>query len=129
MRHADLLTLTARIEDPVNFDGPLYMTRVFQLIGTPLNRTSTLCAPSYEGVAEGVVRHLDPNQNPFLDEMTKLYNIPPEAVIGGPETMYPEFRKKFKGQYVIPDKCPNISGQEGIPTCGGPGVYPRIPKN
>jgi hypothetical protein len=61
--------------------------------------------------------------------MTKLYNIPPEAVIGGPETMYPEFRKKFKGQYVIPDKCPNISGQEGIPTCGGPGVYPRIPKN
>ena len=38
LRHGDLLTLTARIEDPVNFDGPYYMTRVFQLIGAPLGR-------------------------------------------------------------------------------------------
>jgi hypothetical protein len=129
LRHGDLLTLTARIEDPVNFDGPYYLTRVFQLIGTPLARNSTMCAPSYEGVPEGVVRHLDPDQNPFVDEMTKLYNIPREAVLGGKETMYPEFRKKLKGGYVIPEKCPSISGQEGISPCGGPGVYPRVPKN
>jgi hypothetical protein len=128
-RHGDLLTLTARIDDPVNFDGPYYMTRVFQLIGAPLNRSSTVCAPSYEGVPEGVVRHLDPDDNPFVDEMTTLYNIPREAVLGGAETMYPEYRKKLKDKYVIPEKCPNISGQEGISPCGGPGVYPRVPRN
>jgi hypothetical protein len=34
--------------------------------------------------------------------MTKRYNIPLEAVLGGPETMYPEYRKWLKGKCVPP---------------------------
>jgi hypothetical protein len=34
--------------------------------------------------------------------MTQRYNIPLEAVLGGPETMYPEYRKRLKDKYVPP---------------------------
>jgi hypothetical protein len=37
-----------------------------------------------------------------MNEVTERYNIPLEAVLGGPETMYPEYRKKIKDKYVMP---------------------------
>jgi hypothetical protein len=54
-----------------------------------------------------------------------------EAVLGGPETMYPEYRKKLKDSYVIPEKCPNLffRGKDGPPSCGQVGLYGRIPQN
>jgi hypothetical protein len=37
-----------------------------------------------------------------MNEHTEKYNIPLEAVLGGPETMYPEYRKTLKDNYVPP---------------------------
>ena len=37
-----------------------------------------------------------PEKNPFVDEMTTHYQVPREAVLGFPETLYPEYRKKIK---------------------------------
>ena len=45
--------------------------------------------------------HYLPGQNPFVKELTERHNIPIEAVLGGAETMYPEYRKKLTG-YVPP---------------------------
>lgn len=64
-------------------------------------------------MAEGSVPHYLPGKNPFVDEMSKVYHIPEEASLGGPETMYPDFRKKIKDKYVRPEKC--------VRNCGGPG--------
>ena len=125
-RHGDLLTVTGRIEDPVNLEGPYYMTRVFQLTGgTPTRSMGGPCSIAYEGVPAGAVRHFLPGKNPFLDQVTKYYNIPVETVLGGPETMYPEYRKKLKDTYVMPAKCPNLffRGPEGPPSCGQVGLY------
>jgi hypothetical protein len=47
-----------------------------------------------------------------MNEMTERYNIPLEAVVGGPETMYPEYRKKLKDKYVPP---PPVTGRGGGP--------------
>jgi hypothetical protein len=47
-----------------------------------------------------------------MNEVTQRYNIPLEAVLGGPETMYPEYRKKIKDNYVMPPPCKE--------SCGGP---------
>ena len=58
-----------------------------------------------EGVREGVVPHYRPGQNPFVEETTTLWGIPLEAVQGGPETIYPEYRKKLRDKYVRPEKC------------------------
>ncbi len=46
-----------------------------------------------------------------------MYNIPLEAVRGGAETMYPEYRKKLKDVYVAPEKCTRYC-------CGGGVVGP-----
>jgi hypothetical protein len=37
-----------------------------------------------------------PGENPFLDEFRNKYKLPLEAVLGGPETMYPEYMEKIK---------------------------------
>jgi hypothetical protein len=52
-----------------------------------------------------VIPHYSPGKNPFVEEVAKLYNIPVEAVLGGPETMYPDYRKRLKDKYVAPEKC------------------------
>jgi hypothetical protein len=123
-RHADILSLTARIEDPVYLAEPLYVSREWQLSSVPFNRAAAPCTPTFEGIPEGKVPDYLPGQNPFVDEMSKISGIPQEAVNGGPETMYPEFRKKIKDKYIRPEKC--IPGGEEQPRCGGPGRIPPV---
>jgi len=117
-RHGDILTVTSRIDDPTYLSEPYYLTRVFQLSAGPAaHSVGTPCIRADEGVREGAVPHFLPGKNPFLDEMTKLYNIPVEAELAGAETMYPEYRKKIKDKYVIPERC--------VQYCGGPRRNPR----
>ena len=93
----------------------------------PVNRAAVPCTVAYEGVPEGTVPHYLPGQNPFVEETTKLWGIPLEAVQGGAETMYPEFRKKIKDKYVRPEKCVANPAELAAGGCGGPGrVAPVI---
>lgn len=129
VRHGDLLTVMARIEDPVYLEGPYYLMKVYQLTGgAPVRMSGTPCPGGSEGVPEGTVRHHPPGQNPFLNEMTERYNIPLDTVLGGPETMYPEYRARLKDTYVRPERCKTPNLRAGIVACGGPGTYPRIPR-
>jgi hypothetical protein len=122
VRHGDLLTVTARIEDPVYLSEPVYLTRIFQLSGGAVIRAAGQpCVQGDEGVPEGTVSHYLPGKNPFVDEMTRLYNLPQEAVLGGRETMYPEFLERLRGIYTVPQKCPRA--------CGGPGTYAPVRQN
>ena len=121
-RHDDVLTITARIDDPIYLTEPYYLTRSFRLARAPLNPATHPCTVTNEGVEAERVPHYYPGQNPFLDELTKLYGIPQEAVLGGAETALPEFRKKIKDKYVRPSRCVSVPAS----TCGGPGTYPPI---
>jgi hypothetical protein len=115
IRHGDLLTVLVKIDDPVYLSEPLYRTKTFRLNvdGNPFNAVGPPCLPADEGSAQdGTVRHFLPGQNPSIDELTRLYGIPREATLGGAETMYPEYRRKLKDQFVRPDKC--------TMNCGGP---------
>lgn len=108
-RHGDLLTVTALIEDPVYLTEPFVVSRTWQLDHTAnLLPVPAPCVPEAElpGLkGEGDVPHYLPGRNPFLHEMTRMYNIPQDAVLGGAETMYPEYRKRLTEKYVPPDKC------------------------
>jgi hypothetical protein len=129
IRHDDLLTVSARIEDPVYLDGPYHLIKMYELTGgAPIRVGGPPCPGGSEGVPEGTVRHYLPGQNPFVNEMTDLYNIPVAAVLGGAETMYPEYRKRLKDAYVQPDRCKTPNLRAGIVACGGPGTYPRVPR-
>jgi len=77
------------------------------------NRAAPPCTVTFEGVPTGQVQRYLPGQNPNMDEMTKMWGIPPEAVRGGAETMYPEYRKKLKDTYKRPEKRPTGRTRNG----------------
>src|SRR5947209_159801 len=104
-RHGDTLTVTGILEDPVYLAEPYVLTEVFRL---------TACEPIEElprlHENPALVPHYLPGKQPFVNEATERYNIPLEAVQGGPETIYPEYRKKLKDKYVPP---PPVTGGRG----------------
>ncbi len=109
-RHGDTLTIVGLTEDPVYLTEPFILTRTWRLDpSVQITPTPSPCTPEVEVArlsgGEGAVPHYLPDRNPFTDEVTKMYRIPAEAVLGGAETMYPEFRKKLKDTYVAPEKC------------------------
>jgi hypothetical protein len=109
MRHGDILTIESFIEDPDYLTEPLVVTRSWEL--DPVvqqGSTPYHCSPEAEVArldGEGIVPHILPGENNFQGEVTRMYNIPLKAVLGGAETMYPEYRKQLKNQYTAPVKC------------------------
>jgi hypothetical protein len=97
-RHGDLLTLLVVVEDPIYLAEPQVWTKSFQVTGTELSPVGPPCISTFEGTAlDGdVPHHVVPENNPFIDEMTKKFGVPREAVLGHPETIYPEFRRKMQ---------------------------------
>ena len=115
-RRGEILTVTGRVDDPYYLSEPYYLTRVFREDPVrSINAVGPPCVQGFEGVQEEQVPHFYPGKNEFVGEITRKYNIPAEAYMGGAETMYPEFRKKLQDRYKIPDKCPAA--------CGGPGEF------
>ena len=49
------------------------------------------------GRPRDTVPHYLPGENPYTKEFSDKYRVPTEAVMGGSETMYPEFQQKLKG--------------------------------
>jgi hypothetical protein len=119
-RHGDLLTLTAFMDDPVYLAEPYVLTQPLKLDVNANLIPLTACEPIeelpylHENLA--FVPHYLPGKNPFVNEVTEKYNIPLDAVMGGPETIYPEYRKKLKDKYVLPPPCTR--------NCGGPPAPP-----
>ena len=117
LRHGDLMTVLATIEDPVYLSEPYIITKSFRLNpdAAPMSPVGPPCIPTYEGTAEGSVPHILPGENPSIDELTTLYHIPRNAVLGGASTMYPEYRKTMKDAFVRPEKCPANCGAPAAP--------------
>ena len=110
-RHGDLLTVLVVVEDPIYLAEPQIISKSFQLQTAPLLPIGPPCVTAFEGRQPGEsVPHFVPEQNPFVDEVTKLFRIPKDAVLGEPETMYPEYRKKIKSTYVAPPPCKGNCG-------------------
>ena len=110
IRHGDILTLAAQLDDPIYLSEPYYITRSFVNTTALMNSGGPPCIIGDEGVPVGSVPHYLPGKNPFLDELTKLYGIPREAALGGAETMYPAYREKIKDKFVMPAKCAKNCG-------------------
>jgi hypothetical protein len=115
VRHGDILTVLEIINDPVYLSEPELISKSFQPDPNPMSPVGPPCVAGYEGIPEGKVPHYLPGANPSIDELTKLYGIPREATLGGGETMYPEYRKKIKDQFVRPEKCTQNCGAPPAP--------------
>jgi hypothetical protein len=103
-RHEDMLTIVALVEDPIYLAEPFIMSRTWTQASSNLAAPPAVCSEEEElsSVANGNVPHYLPGKNPALNEVHQRYNIPQEAVMGGPATMYPEYRKQLRLSYTPP---------------------------
>jgi hypothetical protein len=97
VRNGDLMTHTFILIDPVYLSEPLIKSQDFTRSVRELADQTWLwvCEPVVE-IADrpaGEVPAYMPGENPFLDEFARRHQIPMIAVMGGAQTMYPEFQK------------------------------------
>jgi hypothetical protein len=98
IRHGGVLTHITVTEDPIYLTEPLIKSEEFLLQENP-----NAYNPFYpcEYVEEGerphdVVPFFKAGENPWLTEYAATHDLPLEVTLGGPETMYPEYRERLK---------------------------------
>ncbi|MBV9503731.1 MAG: hypothetical protein JO323_01870 [Acidobacteriia bacterium] len=97
IRHGNYLTHVSIVTDPVYLTEPLVKSQDFT---QQLQNGQNWLYPceSVEEIAgrpRGEVPNYLPGKNPFLHEFADKYHLPMGAVLGGAETMYPEYQKKL----------------------------------
>ena len=129
-RRGDLMTVTGILEDPVYLAEPYVLTEVFRLDPAASPLPLTACEPIEElphlHENPALVPHYLPGKNPWVNELTENRNIPLDAVLGGPHTMYPEYRKTLKDKYTPPTNCRDCGGGRGAGPAGGRGAPPPV---
>ena len=96
IRHADILTHVSIINDPVYLSEPLIKTQDFRMQTQQGQNWLYPCDAAEEiDRPDDVVPNYLPGENPFLGEFASKHGIPVEAVLGGAETMYPEYQLKL----------------------------------
>ncbi len=102
MRHGDYLTIAVITYDPVYLTEPFIRTVDFhydpssQMAPWPCTPVDEIDRP-----ADVVPAYL-PGRNPYLTEFAARYHVPPQAALGGAETMYPEYMEKLKTMKYLP---------------------------
>lgn len=128
MRHDDLLTVMFVMNDPIYLAEPHVVDRTFVLNPRgAVGPMSTACFPFVELPeldGTGKVPHLLPGTNPDINTQSRMHNLPQDAVLGFPETIYPEYRKKIKDSYVRPEQCTRYCC--GWAANGGPESAPGL---
>ena len=96
IRNGDWLTAVVIMYDPVYMTEPFIRTSDYEFVGGqgippyPCGVVQEIDRP------KGTVPHWLPGTNPYLLDFARKFGIPAEAVAGGAETMYPEYRTKLR---------------------------------
>lgn len=109
-RYGNLLNITGFIQDPVYLTQPYALSRNYTLetaaVGSGLlAQTPCMQVDEVPAMSHGLVPNFLPGKNPALMQLTREYHIPLDAVLGGAQTMYPQFRDKIRAAYNPPAKC------------------------
>jgi hypothetical protein len=98
IRHGDRLTHVSVVTDPIYLAEPLVKTQSYNLSANSDGNWLWPCeyVDELPGAPRTAVPSYMPGQNPFVMDFAAKYQIPVEGALGGPETMYPEFRDKIK---------------------------------
>jgi hypothetical protein len=118
VRYGDLMTHTFVLIDPVYLAEPLVKSQDFIRSSRELAAQTWLwvCEPVVEiaNRPEGTIPAYMPGEHPFQTEYAQRHRLPMIAVLGGPETMYPEFQKVMEKATVPPPlPPPPAEGSQG----------------
>jgi len=96
VRRDDLLEHISVADDPVFLTEPLIRSQEFIPAANEFNPFWP-CEYIEEGEhRRGEVPSYFPGENPWIAEYAATHDLPQEATLGGPETMYPEFQRRLK---------------------------------
>lgn len=102
-RHDDFLTVVTVVDDPVYLTEPLVRSQNWFLDpGQQLQPMYCEYVPEVPAASEGDVPNHLPGTNPYLTEVADWYGLPLDAVRGGAETMYPEYRQTMGKPHAPP---------------------------
>jgi hypothetical protein len=98
MRNGDYLTWVIITEDPVYLTEPLVWSSNYRL-NLQQQVPAYPCFSVTEIVRDrGEIPHFLPGSHDLLKQFTKKRGVPEDAIFGGAETMYPEFKEKLRTQ-------------------------------
>ena len=109
IRNGDYMTHVSIVTDPVYLTEPFVRSQVFRLV-VPEGQNWLYPCESVEEIADrprGAVPNYLPGKNPFVSEFAKKFHLPEDAVLGGAETMYPEFQAKMSANAPVSPKAPS----------------------
>jgi hypothetical protein len=96
IRNDNYLTWVTITHDPIYLSEPLIRTSDHdlqlhqQVPPYPCGVVTEVDRP------RGYVPHYFPGENPYLEEASRVYDLPLEATMGGAETMYPEYQETLR---------------------------------
>ena len=99
IRHGDFMTHVTILRDPAYLTELLVKSEDFAVNLHASNASWVYHCRSAEEITNrlaGEVPNYLPGENPFMQEFPRRYGIPPNAALGGAETMYPEYRSNMK---------------------------------
>jgi hypothetical protein len=125
VKNGNIWTHVSVTEDPNYLAEPLIKSEEFTLSANPNSfNPFWTCEYVEEGEhSRGDVPSYMQGENPWIAEYAATHNLPQEVTLGGPETMYPEFRTKMKTLPVAVFQQPNIvpEGATAAPPAGAGG--------
>ena len=144
VRNGNVWTHVSVTEDPVYLTEPLIKSTDFTLNASTNFNPFWPCEYVEEGERPaGEVPSYLPGENPWVAEYAATHNLPQEVMLGGAETMYPEYRARMKklpvavfkapgqpaapaaapaGRGTGPAPAPAPAGRGGTPPAGGRGA-------
>jgi hypothetical protein len=111
LRRGNYLTVIVIIYDPAYLTVPFIRTESW-VYNPGLVINPYPCEEATETIVpRGKVPHYLPGKNPMLTDFAAQYGIPPEAALGGAETLYPEYIAKMKKMKVLPRPAKGAGAQ------------------
>jgi hypothetical protein len=106
MRRGDVLTWIQITTDPIYLTEPFVRNSEFRLNPRGFLGTDECVTAQEVDFKRGEVPSFFPGENPALEEYPSQFEIPAQAVQGGAETMYPEYRDRLRamGGIRVPTK-------------------------
>jgi hypothetical protein len=116
VKNGNVWTHISVTEDPIFLAEPLIKSEdLNQSANTNFNPFWN-CEYIEEGERpRGEVPSYMPGENPWIAEYAAQHNLPQEVTLGGPETMYPEYRTRMKTLPVAVFKSPDEIPQGAAP--------------
>jgi hypothetical protein len=97
IRNGDVLSHVMIITDPVYLTEPYVVSQEFVRMDRGNQNWLYNCEYVMEvPMDKNDVPHFLPGENPFIEEYANKFGLPFEAVIGGAETLYPEYQPRLE---------------------------------